>query len=84
MTDWNAFQARPERFESTLELFTPVSDEKNKHRGVGNLFDVKQQAIENLASVGIKVTSVTTIVNKINNEGIGNIVQLGELIFDYV
>ena len=30
--------------------FDGVSEEKNKHRGVGNLFDVKQQAIENLAS----------------------------------
>jgi len=34
---------------------------ENAHRGVGNLFDVKQQAIENLASVGIKVTLVTTM-----------------------
>ena len=51
--------------------FDGVSEEKNKHRGVGNLFDVKLQAIENLASVGIKVTLVTTIVNTINNDGIG-------------
>src|SRR4029453_10837067 len=35
--------------------FYGVSEEKNKHRGVGNLFDVKLRAIENLASVGIKV-----------------------------
>ncbi|MDT7779652.1 MAG: 7,8-dihydro-6-hydroxymethylpterin dimethyltransferase, partial [Acidobacteriota bacterium] len=42
--------------------FDGVSEEKNKHRGVGNLFDVKLRAIENLASVGIKVTLVTTIV----------------------
>jgi hypothetical protein len=40
-------------------------EEKNKHRGVGNLFDVKLKAIENLASVGIKVTLVTTIVNTV-------------------
>ena len=39
--------------------FDGVSEEKNKHRGVGNLFDVKIRAIENLASVGIKVTLVT-------------------------
>ena len=50
-----------------------MSEEKNKHRGVGNLFDVKLRAIENLASVGIKVTLVTTIVNTINNDGIGQI-----------
>jgi uncharacterized radical SAM superfamily Fe-S cluster-containing enzyme len=55
--------------------FDGVSEEKNKHRGVGNLFDVKLKAIENLASVGIKVTLVTTIVNTINNDAIGQIVQ---------
>ena len=55
--------------------FDGVSEEKNSHRGVGNLFDVKLKAIENLASVGIKVTLVTTIVNTINNDGIGDIVK---------
>jgi hypothetical protein len=55
--------------------FDGVSEEKNKHRGVGNLFDVKLRAIENLASVGIKVTLVTTIVNTINNDGIGQIIE---------
>ena len=55
--------------------FDGVSEEKNKHRGVGNLFDVKLRAIENLAAVGIKVTLVTTIVNTINNDGIGEIVE---------
>jgi 7,8-dihydro-6-hydroxymethylpterin dimethyltransferase len=55
--------------------FDGVSEEKNKHRGVGNLFDVKLRAIENLAAVGIKVTLVTTIVNTINNDAIGQIVE---------
>jgi len=55
--------------------FDGVGEEKNKHRGVGNLFDVKLKAIENLASVGIKVTLVTTIVNTINNDAIGDIVR---------
>ena len=35
---------------------------------------MKQKAIENLAEVGIKVTLVTTIVNTINNDAIGQIV----------
>ena len=64
--------------------FDGVSEEKNKHRGVGNLFDVKQQAIENLASVGIKVTLVTTIVNTINNDGIGAIVDFAAKNIDKV
>src|SRR5437868_9932675 len=55
--------------------FDGTNEEDNKHRGVGNLFDVKLKAIENLASVGIKVTLVTTIVNTWNNEGIGSIVK---------
>lgn len=55
--------------------FDGTNEEDNKHRGVGNLFDVKLKAIENLAEVGIKVTLVTTIVNSWNNEGIGSIVK---------
>lgn len=55
--------------------FDGISEEKNAHRGVGNLFDVKLKAIENLASVGIKVTLVTTIVNSVNNDAIGGIVK---------
>jgi uncharacterized radical SAM superfamily Fe-S cluster-containing enzyme len=64
--------------------FDGVSEEKNKHRGVGNLFDVKLRAIENLASVGIKVTLVTTIVNSINNDGIGQIVEFAARNIDKV
>lgn len=55
--------------------FDGTNEDDNKHRGVGNLFDVKLKAIENLASVGIKVTLVTTIVNSWNNNGIGSIVK---------
>ena len=64
--------------------FDGVSEEKNKHRGVGNLFDVKLKAIENLASVGIKVTLVTTIVNTINNDAIGEIVKFAAQNIDKV
>jgi len=55
--------------------FDGVSEDLNAHRGVGNLFEVKLQAIENMAKAGIKVTLVTTIVNGINNHGIGAIVD---------
>jgi uncharacterized radical SAM superfamily Fe-S cluster-containing enzyme len=64
--------------------FDGVGEEKNKHRGVGNLFDVKVRAIENLASVGIKVTLVVTIVNSINNDGIGQIVEFAAKNIDKV
>ena len=55
--------------------FDGTNEADNEHRGVGNLFDVKLKAVENLASVGIKVTLVTTIVNSWNNKGIGSIVR---------
>jgi tetraether lipid synthase len=64
--------------------FDGVSEEKNKHRGVGNLFDVKLRAIENLAEAGIKVTLVVTIVNSINNDGIGQIVDFAAKNIDKV
>ena len=64
--------------------FDGTNEEDNKHRGVGNLFDVKLRAIENLASVGIKVTLVTTIVNSWNNQGIGSIVKFAAQNIDKV
>ena len=64
--------------------FDGVSEEKNKHRGVGNLFDVKLRAIENLAEAGIKVTLVVTIVNNLNNDGIGQIVEFAAKNIDKV
>ena len=64
--------------------FDGVGEEKNKHRGVGNLFEVKLRAIENLASVGIKVTLVVTIVNSINNDAIGQIVEFAARNIDKV
>jgi len=55
--------------------FDGVTNEANSHRGVGNLFDVKKKALENLKAVGIDVTLVVTIVNTVNNEQVGPIVQ---------
>ncbi|MCC7540392.1 MAG: radical SAM protein [Deltaproteobacteria bacterium] len=55
--------------------FDGVDHASNAHRGVGNLFDVKIQAIENLAAAGIDVVLVVTVVNGINNDQIGPIVD---------
>ena len=46
-----------------------------QHRKVGNLFDVKLRAIENLHSNGVDIIPVITIINGINNEQVGRIVQ---------
>jgi uncharacterized radical SAM superfamily Fe-S cluster-containing enzyme len=55
--------------------FDGVSEEANSHRKVGNLFDVKLQAIENLHAAGIDVCLVVTIVNTVNNDQVGPIVK---------
>jgi 7,8-dihydro-6-hydroxymethylpterin dimethyltransferase len=55
--------------------FDGVTNEANMHRGVGNLFEVKQRAIENMHAAGIDITLVVTIVNSVNNEQVGPIVQ---------
>jgi 7,8-dihydro-6-hydroxymethylpterin dimethyltransferase len=55
--------------------FDGTSNELNRHRGVKNLFDVKAQAIENMAKVGMKTTLVSTIINSINRDALGPIID---------
>ncbi|MBV6430345.1 MAG: Coenzyme PQQ synthesis protein E [Bryobacteraceae bacterium] len=55
--------------------FDGIGNAANSHRAVGNLFDVKLQAIENLWNNGVDIVPVTTIVNGINNEQVGRIIQ---------
>jgi len=55
--------------------FDGIGNAANSHRAVGNLFDVKLQAIENLYANGVDIIPVITIVNGINNEQVGRIVQ---------
>jgi len=55
--------------------FDGVTNEANSHRKVGNLYDVKLRAIQNLAAAGIDVVLVVTVVNGVNNDQVGPIVQ---------
>jgi tetraether lipid synthase len=55
--------------------FDGIGNPANSHRNVGNLFDVKLRAIENLHSNGVEIVLVTTVVNGINNEQVGRVVQ---------
>ncbi len=55
--------------------FDGIGNAANAHRKVGNLFDVKLLAIENLHQAGVEIVPVTTIVNGINNEQVGRIIQ---------
>jgi uncharacterized radical SAM superfamily Fe-S cluster-containing enzyme len=55
--------------------FDGVGNAANSHRAVGNLFDVKLRAIENLHSNGVDIVPVITIVNGINNEQVGAVIK---------
>jgi len=55
--------------------FDGIGNAANSHRKVGNLFDVKLQAIENLHNAGVEIVLVITILNGINNEQVGRIVE---------
>ena len=55
--------------------FDGIGNAANSHRRVGNLFDVKLRAIENLHSAGVDIVPVVTIVNGVNNEQVGRIIE---------
>ena len=55
--------------------FDGVSEEANAHRKVGNLFEVKLRAIENLHRAGIDIALVVTIVKTVNDDQVGRIVK---------
>jgi uncharacterized radical SAM superfamily Fe-S cluster-containing enzyme len=55
--------------------FDGIGNAANSHRAVGNLFDVKMRAIENLWTAGVDIVPVITIINGINNEQVGAVVR---------
>ena len=55
--------------------FDGIGNAANDHRRVGNLFDVKLKAIENCHTAGIDIILVTTLVNGVNNEQVGPIIE---------
>ncbi len=55
--------------------FDGVTNDSNSHRKISNLYDVKLRAIEELAAAGIDVILVVTIVNGVNNDQVGPIVE---------
>jgi len=77
------FAKRPEFARAAAEAglryaylqFDGIGNGANSHRGVGNLFDVKLQAIENLFNAGVSIVPVVTIVNGINNEQVGRVIR---------
>jgi uncharacterized radical SAM superfamily Fe-S cluster-containing enzyme len=77
------FAKRPEFAQEAAEAglryaylqFDGIGNAANSHRGVGNLFDVKLRAIENLYNAGVSIVPVITIVNGVNNEQVGRVIQ---------
>ncbi len=55
--------------------FDGVTNEANSHRKIKNLYDVKLRAIEALAAAGIDVILVVTVVNGLNDDQVGPIVE---------
>ena len=55
--------------------FDGIGNAANSHRAVGNLFDVKLRAIENLHSNGVDIVPVITIINGVNNEQVGRVIE---------
>jgi uncharacterized radical SAM superfamily Fe-S cluster-containing enzyme len=66
-------------FEARLRYaylqFDGIGNDANSHRQVGNLFDVKLRAIENMHEAGIEIVPVVTIVNTVNNDQVGTVVK---------
>jgi tetraether lipid synthase len=55
--------------------FDGIGNDANAHRQVGNLFDVKLKAIDNMHEAGIEIILVTTLVNGVNNDQVGPIIN---------
>ena len=55
--------------------FDGIGNDANSHRHIGNLFDVKLRAVNNMHSAGIEIVLVTTLVNDVNNDQVGPIIR---------
>jgi len=55
--------------------FDGIGNDANSHRKIANLFDVKLRAISNLHAAGVEIVLVTTLINGINNDQVGPIIE---------
>ena len=70
-----AFQAMEAGFDLAYFQFDGVTNSANSHRHITNLFDLKQKAIEVMRAAGIQVIPVTTVVNGVNDDQVGKILD---------
>lgn len=59
----------------TYLQFDGIGNDANSHRHIGNLFDVKLRAINNIHAAGVEIVLVTTLVNDVNNDQVGPIIR---------
>src|SRR5712672_3301031 len=55
--------------------FDGIGNAANSHRQVGNLFDVKVRAIQNLHAAGVDIVLVVTVVRGVNDDQVGRVVR---------
>jgi uncharacterized radical SAM superfamily Fe-S cluster-containing enzyme len=72
---YNSVQAATNGLRYAYLQFDGIGNAANSHRRVGNLFDVKLRAIENLHTAGVDIVPVITIINGVNNEQVGRVVE---------
>ncbi|AFL89353.1 putative Fe-S oxidoreductase [Terriglobus roseus DSM 18391] len=52
-----------------------VTNDTNVHRGIGNLFDLKVKALDNISAAGLHTTLQVTVINGVNNARLAEIVE---------
>ena len=70
-----AEEARAAGLHSVFLQLDGVSEEANSHRKVGNLYETKLRAMENLAKVGLRITFQSTLMNHCNESQVGSILE---------
>jgi len=68
-------RARAAGLHGVYLQFDGVTEEKNSHRGIGNYMETKRRALDNIAAAGMKTTLQVTVVNGLNNDGVGDIIR---------
>src|SRR5438552_4554033 len=70
-----ARQAREAGLHGVYLQLDGVSEEKNKHRGLGNYMPVRLQALENIAAAEMRTTLQVMVDKSRNSDGLGDIVR---------
>ena len=70
-----AEQAKEAGLNMVYLQFDGVTNASNAHRHIENLFDAKRIAIERIFEAGMDITPVTTVVNTVNDEQVGPILD---------